>query len=319
MKLKNWCVGFTLLGMVCSVSAETLTVYSAGPKGLSKELVAGFEKETGAKVSLYQATGGKIMARYQAEKSNPHADVMISSSLGHAITLTKAGELLAYQSPNAKHVPDFLKSATYVSQGTAVLAIAYNTQSKLPVPTTWSDLTKPIYKNQVTMPDPRKSGSALTLVEGLSEQMGSKAWTLFSALKANGILIPGANKAALNPVLQGAKSVVFGAVDYIALDLKRKGETINVVYPTDGTVLAPRPIMILKSTKHAVLAKKFVDYMLSKQGQTLVAKTLILPARSDIKSDRPGFGELKLINFDTVSAAAHAEQTRDKFANIMGQ
>ncbi|WCN11472.1 extracellular solute-binding protein [Marinomonas mediterranea] len=308
-----------LSGAVLNAQAETITVYSAGPKGLSKSLVKNFEKDSGIKVDLYQATGGKIMSRYQAEKSNPHVDVMISSSLGHAITLTKAGELLPYQSPNAKNVPDFLKSDTYVSQGAAVLAIAYNTQSTLPEPKLWSDLTKPEYKNQITMPDPSKSGSALTLVEGLTEKMGDDAWTLFSGLKQNDILIPGANKAALNPVLQGAKSVVFGAVDYIALGLKKKGETLNVIYPEDGTVLAPRPIMILKSTQHADASKRFVDYILSNKGQNMVSNTLILPARTDISTSRPGFDDLKLITFDQMTAAAHAQATKNKFASIMGQ
>lgn len=317
MKLKKCFLGLVALGVAFSVSAETLTVYSAGPKGLSNELVKGFEAETGATVSLYQATGGKIMARYQAEKANPHVDVMISSSLGHAITLTKAGELLAYQSPNAKTVPNFMKTDTYVAQGTAVLAIAYNTQSDVPAPTKWSDLTKAVYKDQVTMPDPSQSGSALTLVQGLDAEMGDKAWDMFAKLKANGMLVPGPNNAALNPVLQGAKSVVFGAVDYIALGLKNKGETLEVVYPTDGTVVAPRPMMILKSTQHAELAKKFIDYVLSKEGQEMVAKTLILPARSDVKADRPGFSELKLIDFDMSAAAETAKVTRDKFAKII--
>ncbi|MHC6527462.1 ABC transporter substrate-binding protein [Vibrio proteolyticus] len=300
------------------VHAETLTVYSAGPKGLSNELIQGFERQSGAKVDLYQATGGKIMSRYQAEKANPHVDVMISSSLGHAITLDNAGELLAYQSPNAAKVPDFLKTATYTAQGTAVLAIAYNTQSQLPVPKRWADLTKPEYKNKVTMPDPSKSGSALTLVEGLADQMGESAWQLFADLKANDVLIPGPNKAALNPVLQGAKSAVFGAVDYIGLGLKAKGETLEVIYPEDGTVLAPRPMMILKSTQHEALAKKFVDYVLSDEGQTLVADTLILPARTDIAAQRPGYAELNLIQFDATAAAEKAKQTKDKFAQIMG-
>lgn len=297
--------------------AETLTIYTAGPKGLSQELVQGFEKKTGATIELYQATGGKIMSRYQAEKSNPHVDVMISSSMGHAITLDKAGELLAYQSPNAKTVPDFLKTDTYTAQGTAVLAIAYNTQSNLPMPKRWSDLTKPEYKGQVTMPDPSKSGSSLTLMEGLVEKMGDSAWTLLADLKANDMLVPGPNNAALNPVLSGAKGVVFGAVDYIALGLKAKGETLEVVYPEDGTVLAPRPMMILKSTQHEALAKQFVDYVLSDEGQKLVADTLILPARADIKTQRPSYADLNLITFDEAAAAKKAQETKDHFTQIM--
>ena len=300
-------------------AAETIVVYSAGPKPLSGALAKAFEAKTGIQVKLFQSSAGKIMARYQAEKANPQADVMISASWGHAITLDKAGELLAYTSKNAKNVPASLKTGTYVAQGAAALAIAYNTKSGLPAPHHWADLTKPVYKDQVTMPDPAKSGSALTLLEGLVAQNETQAWTLFSGLAANDMVIPGANKAALNPVLQGAKGVVFGAVDYIAIGLKAKGETLEIVHPSEGTVLAPRPIMIIKSTKHQDAAKKFVDFVLSDAGQTLVANRYILPARSDIQAKRPGYNDLTLIDFDYIAAANQAVKTKAKFAHIMGK
>lgn len=169
------------------------------------------------------------------------------------------------------------------------------------------------------MPDPAKSGSALTLLEGLVAQNETQAWTLFSGLAANDMVIPGANKAALNPVLQGAKGVVFGAVDYIAIGLKAKGETLEIVHPSEGTVLAPRPIMIIKSTKHQDAAKKFVDFVLSDAGQTLVANRYILPARSDIQAKRPGYNDLTLIDFDYIAAANQAVKTKAKFAHIMGK
>lgn len=299
-----------------ALAAEPLVVYSAGPATLSSALAKGFEAKTGTRVEMFQSTAGKIMARYQAEKSNPHADVMISASWGHALTLDAAGELLAYQSPNAARVPDALKSDTYVAQGAAALSIAWNPQSGLPAPEHWADLAQPLYRGQVTMPDPAKSGSALTLVQGLVEQDGDNAWSLFEQLAANDLLIPGANKAALNPVLQGAKGVVFGAVDYIIIGAKAKGESIEVVYPSEGTVLAPRPVMILKSSKQAEIAKAFVDYVLSDAGQQLVAEQYILPARTDVAAKRPGWNELKIIDFDLKQAAEQATQTKSRFASV---
>lgn len=302
-----------------SFAADTLVVYSAGPKPLSAGLAKAFEAKTGIQVELFQSTAGKIMARYQAEKSNPHADVIISASWGHAITLNNNGDLLAYTSPNASKVPASLKTDSYVAQGAAALAIAYNPKSGLEKPMHWNDLTQPAYRNQVTMPDPAKSGSALTLVQGLVEQDADKAWNLFKQLSANDILIPGANKAALNPVLQGAKTAVFGAVDYIVIGAKQKGESIDVIYPDEGTVLAPRPIMIMKSSQHQDAAKQFVDFILSNEGQGMVANRYILPARTDIQAKRPGWNELKIINFDSNKAASMAANTKSKFASIMAK
>ena len=96
-------------------------------------------------------------------------------------------------------------------------------------------------------------------------------WKLFKELKANGAIIAGANADALNPVLQGAKAAVFGAVDYISLAAKAKGESIDVIFPASGTVIAPRPAMIMKWSKNQDEAKKFIDYMLSDEGQKAVA------------------------------------------------
>lgn len=302
-----------------SAHADSLVVYSAGPKPLSAALASGFEAKTGTKVEMFQSTAGKIMARYQSEKANPHVDVMISAAWGHAITLDAAGELLAYSSPNAAKVPASLKTGSYVAQGAAALAIAYNTKSGLPAPTKWSDLTKAAYKDQVTMPDPSSSGSALSLLQGLATKDAKGTWDLFGRLKANGMIVPGANNAALTPVLQGAKGVVFGAVDYIVLGAKAKGESIEVVYPEDGTVLAPRPMFILKSSKNADAAKAFIDYALSDEGQAAVAKVFLMPARTDIKAKRPGYTELNVIEFDEAAAAKNAAADKKKFADLMAK
>jgi len=304
---------------VSAQAAEPLIVYSAGPKPLSSALAKGFEAETGIAVELFQSSAGKIMARYQSEKANPHADMMISAAWSHAITLDAADELLAYTSPNAKKVPSALKTKTYVAQGAAALAIAYNTKSGLPLPHKWADLAKAAYQDQVTMPDPSSSGSALSLLQGLVTKDQKSTWAMFADLKSNGIIVPGANKAALTPVLQGSRGVVFGAVDYIVFGSKAKGESIDVIYPTDGTVLAPRPIMIMKSTPHAAAAKAFVDYILSDKGQALVASRFLLPARTDIKAKRPGYNDLSIIEFDQLKAAHSATATKQKFAKLMAQ
>lgn len=203
-----------------AVSADDLTVYSAGPKPLSAALAEAFTAKTGIKVNLFQSTSGKVMARYQAEKANPQADVLISASWGHAITLSEAGDLLPYTSDNAANVPESLKTEDYVAQGAAAIAMVYNTTLDMPAPAEWSDLTDAAYKDMVTMPDPSASGAALSLVQGLASKDSDATWKMLGDLSANGMIVPGANAAALNPVLSGARGVVFGAVDYIALGQK---------------------------------------------------------------------------------------------------
>ncbi|MCO6186857.1 ABC transporter substrate-binding protein [Rhizobium sp. L1K21] len=300
------------LALAGAAQAADLTVYSAGPGGLIEKLAEGFKAATGKEVAVFQATTGKVMARLEAEQASPVADIVISASWSTATDFDKDGMLLEYTSPNAEKVPDFLKSNTYVAQGISALAIAVNTKSGVPEPKDWSDLAKPEYKDLVTMPDPASSGSAYELVAALTADQNI-GWALFEQLQENGMIVPGANAAALNPVLQGARAAVFGAVDYQSFEQIEKGETLKVIFPTSGTVIAPRPMMILKSSQHADTAKAFIDYVLSDEGQAAVAAAWLMPARSDVGAERPLMSDLKLLSVDP---ATDREAVLKKFAEI---
>ncbi|MBS6737378.1 MAG: ABC transporter substrate-binding protein [Enterobacteriaceae bacterium] len=276
-------------------SAHALTVYTAGPGSLAKGLASGFEKKTGVKVDIFQATTGKVMARLEAEQANPQADILISASWDTAEDLHNRGWLLPYQSANAEKVPEMLKSTDYVAQGVSALGIVWNTKSGTPEPKEWKDLTAAAFKDKVTTPDPALSGASLDLLIGLQNGMGEGAWTLFDELKKNGMVVSGPNAQAVTPVMQGAKAAVFGAVDYVTYGNIEQGESLKVIFPGSGTVIAPRPMMILKSTQHEADAKAFVDYVLSPEGQKLVADAWLMPARTDVQAKRHLFNELKIL------------------------
>lgn len=302
------------LALTGAVTAQQVTVYTAGPANLIESLAAGFTAQTGIEVGVFQATTGQMMARLEAEAANPVADVVISASLDTAHDFSARDMLLDYTSPNAQTVPDFLKGSNWVVQGISALAIAWNPASGTPRPADWADLTGADFTDLVTMPDPSQSGSAYELVAALAAN-GSIGWTLFEDLAANQMIVPGANAQALNPVLQGAKAAVFGAVDYISLTGAAAGESIEIIFPESGTVIAPRPMMILASTQNPDEAKAFIDYVLSEEGQALVAETYLMPARTDIPADRPLISDLDILDVDpnTDRAAVLA-----RFAEIFG-
>lgn len=307
MSQRDQRTGITVLGLAAAlaagtVHADTLTVYSSGPGELAENLVRGFEEASGTDVSLFQSTTGDVMARLESERNNPQADVIISASWDSAADLDADGRLLSYTSENAQNVPDFLVTETYTAQGVSALSMAYNTESDVPRPEEWTDLRDSVYSGEVSMPDPAQSGSAYDFVAGLVSDRGEDAWTLLGDLADQGLIVPGANRAALNPVLQGGRSVVFGAVDYIALGQAARGESVEVIHPDSGTVIAPRPIMIQSQTDNPEQAKAFVDYVLSEQGQNMVADVFLMPSRADISADRATIDELTVIDTDDAVA-----------------
>jgi iron(III) transport system substrate-binding protein len=305
------------LGLTPLLHAAPLTVYTANPASLIEQLAADFKADTGVDVNVFQSTTGQLMARLEAERSNPLADVVISASWDSAKALADEGLLLDYRSPNAEHVPENLKTNNYVAQGATALALVWNSDSQAPRPEDWSDLVKAPYRDQVTMPDPVQSGAAFELLSGLISANGEEeTWKLIQQLQDNGMLVAGPNARALNPVLQGAKSVVFGAVDYVSLGQKAEGEHIDVVFPKSGTVVSARPMMILKSSKMPDDAKRFVDYVLSEKGQQRVAEAYLMPARTDIKVDRPGLNDMTLIDVDSEAMNRQRDQILARFRSI---
>jgi iron(III) transport system substrate-binding protein len=75
--------------------------------------------------------------------------------------------------------------------------------------------------------------------------------------------------------------------------------------------------MIVKTTPHAKAAKAFVDFILSDEGQQMVANRYILPSRTDIKAKRAGWDDLNIIGFDAVKAADEAPAIKSKFAKLV--
>lgn len=301
------------LSAVLSAQAADITVYSASPAGLIDSLAKGFEAKTGNKVNVFQATTGQIMARIESEAANPVVDVLISASWDTAEDFAKRGWLVEYESPNAANVPAFLKSPGAVAQGVSGLAIAWNPTSGTPEPKEWADLAKPEYKDLVNIPDPALSGSSFELTAALAS---ADDFALFKSLQANGAIVAGANADALNATLQGAKAVTFGAVDYNVFAAAKKGESVKVIFPAGGTVIAPRPMMILNWSKQQDTAKAFVDYVLSDEGQAAVAKAQLMPARTDIPADRPLISDLKILDYDKAAIYGKRDETLKAFAGI---
>lgn len=114
--------------------------------------------------------------------------------------------------------------------------------------------------------------------------MNKYGWSALEGMAKNGMKVPGANKAALEAVTTGEVGILVAGVDYNAYVAKKKGEPLDIYYPKSGTIVNPRPAMILAKAPHAENAKLFMDYLLSDEAQKLVADAYLLPGRSDVKA-----------------------------------
>lgn len=267
-----------------ATASGKVTVYMPSPSGLADKLAEGFTAASGIEVEQFQGTTGEILARLEAEQANPVADVVILASWSDGLSMKEDGQLESYTPENADLIVDgwLDDDSTLFGYSASAVGVIYNTTIFATLDADWSELGDAAYKDQLAIPDPEKSGACKDFIAGYVTNYG---WDDIEAWAANGMTVPGANKAALEAVTTGEVGILVAGVDYNAYSSKNKGEPVDIYYPAGGTVVNPRPAMILKTAPNMDNAKAFVDYLFSDEAQALVANAYLLPGRSDIKCD----------------------------------
>lgn len=307
-------------------AAQQLVVYSSGPASLARSLARSFEQRTGAKVELYTASTGKVMARLAAERKHPRADVVILANWTAGLALADQDQVYPFHPAEiVKRLrPALDTKGPFLPIGGDTVSIVVNTK-KVSDPQSlndWFALEGPRWHRQVTMPSPLLSGTASDFVLAFTARYGTRAWNYFKALKAEGTIWPGPNAAALRPVELGARSAMLSAVGHTSLKAKHKGNALALVFPKSGTVLIPRPILIMRSSHDKPLAERFVRYSLSRQGQKLVSGALLIPALSTVHPAPiwPDLSTVDFISADWQTLAAKRSQVLERFRrDILGQ
>lgn len=275
-----------------------VTVYMPSPAGLADKLAADFEEKTGVEVEIFQGTTGEILARLEAESANPIADVVILASWSDGLSMKEDGKIISYTPVNVDKINEgWLDSDNQLfGYSASAVGVIYNTTIYPTLAADWTELTNSDYKNQIAIPDPEKSGACKDFVAGFVNKYG---WDTFESLADNGMIVPGANKAALEAVTTGEVGILVAGVDYNAFSSMAKGEPLSIYYPEGGTVVNPRPAMIMKTAPNMDNAKAFIDYLFSDSAQELVANAYLLPGRSDVVCEnRTNLSDIPQISCD---------------------
>jgi iron(III) transport system substrate-binding protein len=316
-------LAIALASSTAAVAQQKLFVYTSMKESLIGELKNAFAKKYPDIKMDYQSAGaGKLMAKIAAERESGKilADVLWTSEVPDFYQLKAQGVLQPYVPAEIKSLvnplPEYDGSFTAVRLGT--LGIAYNTRLVKTPPQTWQDLQKPAFKGAYGIANPALSGTAYMSVALLTKAFG---WQYFEALRANGAKMGKGSGQVVDDTASGDLLASL-AVDYITLDKIDKGATLALVYPPEMLVI-PSPITIFKGSPNTEAAKKFVDFVLSKEGQTIIANEGTLPVRPDVavpeKFKLPLVADAmkRAIKIDYMQLMAEKEASIKRFTDIM--
>jgi len=153
----------------------------------------------------------------------------------------------------------------------------------------WDDLVKPGVK--VITPNPASSGSAkwniLAAWAHAKDAPGgtdATARDFVTRLLDNAVALPGSGSDALASFLAGNGDVLL-AYENDSIEARAAGDDVDYVVPSD-TLLIENPAAV--TTDASSKAQDFLDFQLSKAGQTLYAKAGFRPVISGVHTDVPG-------------------------------
>lgn len=276
---------------------KTVVVYTSVDRIFSEPVLKEAGKRLNLKViGVYDTEETKstgLVNRLIAKKGNPDGDVFWSGDPARAAMLKSKGVTAAYESPEAKSIPETFKDSQRhwigFSARTRVLLVNTKLVPAGKEPKSIFDLTKPEWKGRVAIANPlfgTTSFHVAAVFHVLGEQRG-RQW--LDDLKANGVQIVSSNGEVKRQVAAGQVAVGLTDSDDAAEAIK-DGQPVRTV-PLDqepekgrsdeatkenkplGTLVIPNTVSLIKGGPNADDAKRVFDFLLTSEVQRMLAES----------------------------------------------
>lgn len=231
------------------------------------------------KLQPLRLSTGDLTARLLAEKDNPQADVIWGVAATSMMIFQEEGMLEAY-APNGWEsiLPQFKDTNSpphWVGVDAYVTAFCVNTaladQFGLPIPGSWADLLDPVYQGHIVMPNPASSGTGYMFVSSVLQGLGERSgWDYLRELDKNMAIY---TKSGSRPCkMAGAGEYAIGiSFEFVAASQIAAGAPMVMVLPADGAGFEMEVNALVKGTKRADAAKRFLDWAVSDEAMGLYA------------------------------------------------
>src|SRR6478609_9837547 len=301
-----------------------LLVYTALETDQIKAYQEGFNRSyPNIEIKWVRDSTGVITAKLLAEKGNPQADVVMGVAASSLALLDTQGMLQPYAPINLDAIMtsyrDKKNPPAWWGMDVWGATICFNTveaqKKNIPKPETWKDLTKPVYKGQIVMPNPASSGTGYFDVTAWLTLFGDDkgkggGWKYMDALHQNIAQYTHSGSKPCN--MAAAGEYVMGiSFEYRANSNKAKGAPIDLVFPREGLGWDLEAFGIHKGTKKLEAAKKLADWASSKDAMRLYGNNFAITAQPGIApplANVPKDYEARLVKMNFSWAAENRER-----------
>jgi putative spermidine/putrescine transport system substrate-binding protein len=288
MKRITWILGAAAIVAAGSAFAQTAICYNCPPEwadwGTQLKMI---KEKTGITVPQDNKNSGQTLAQLVAEKASPVADIAYLG-VTFGIQAKKEGVTAPYKPAHWSEIPDGLKDKDgdwfTIHSGTLGFMVNVDALKGKPIPKSWKDLTKPEYKGMIGYLDPASAFVGYVGAVAVNQAMGGtmdnfdKAIAWFKELKKNDPIVP--KQTSYARVLSGEIPILLD-YDFNAYRAKYKDKAnVAFVIPSEGTVVVPYVMSLVKNDPNPANAKKVLDHLMSDDGQAVWANAFLRPVRA---------------------------------------
>jgi ABC-type Fe3+ transport system substrate-binding protein len=141
----------------------------------------------------------------------------------------------------------------------------------LPEPKTWDDLAAPGMFDRVCAADATQSSSARAAYEMIVQSAGTwgEGWGKLIRIFGNCKSFTAGARDVIRDVSNG-EVLAAAAIDFYGYDeLAKRPEALGFTLVKGTTAFTPDPISLLKNAPHEEMAKRFIEFVFSREGQRL--------------------------------------------------
>jgi len=283
-------------GQSTQTPQQEVVIYADYSASVAQPFFDNFTKDTGIKVIPVYGAMGTLVGKLVASKSNPQADVLFGGAPSAYIGAAEQGVLMPYKVPVLQNYSAYINNPslyapnwTWYSFTYNILGIVVNTNliNKTQYPVSWWNLTQPQYKGKIIIENPSTStttglGFFSLIWQIYIKQYGFTNGTIMFKQYVRALLnntIP-----PITPDDEHAETVVGEGTGGITIDWINGPVLYHEIngYPlipimVQQNILGPTAMGIVNGAPHLSAAEKFINWVLSYEGQSLLPKIFLKP------------------------------------------
>ena len=263
------------------MSNPTLRVYSGRNRPDLTPIYRLFEALTDTKVEVEMIYHLDVERRLIDERDDPRADVLVTNSQVAVEAVRDTGIFEPYRAEVARGYDEWLRAPDFSWLSfTAWPRTAMINRRVLPDPATWprslEDLAAERFRGKISMATTNEETTVSQISSVRAAKGDAYAWNLVDRLLANGLRTYESNKATREALIRDRNAVALVNSSNYHVFLMEGNPVGEAWLDQDGeglgTHVEAHVVALVKDAQNGPAARAFIDFLLSADTQTLLAR-----------------------------------------------